>query len=207
MATTPTGLIVPAGTDVFDPDGDLRTLAGSLDGRLIVPVANTTARDALAAAFTPSTAKPLLVYRSDAGTLECSVGGSGTTAWTKLAGPRQYAAAGQTDFATTAIDSPTAVRTLASVAFTMATTGTLRVDLDMTLRSDGQAQAWVDIYVGSTKLDSRFVDTNTLTVGAADIHGDYTVAAGSHALTVRAAKASAAGTSLRFNSGKVRLSW
>ena len=66
MATTPTGLIVPAGTDVFDPDGDMRDLATSLEGRIIVPVANTTDRATLAAAVSPTPTEPLYAHRIDA---------------------------------------------------------------------------------------------------------------------------------------------
>ena len=67
MATTPTGLIVPAGTDVFDPDGDMRDLAGSFEGRIIVPAANTTARADIAAAVSPSISEPLYTHRADGG--------------------------------------------------------------------------------------------------------------------------------------------
>lgn len=66
MATTPTGLDVPAGTDPFDPDGDTRALAASLEGRIIVPVPNITARDALAAALSPTPVEPLYVDRANA---------------------------------------------------------------------------------------------------------------------------------------------
>jgi hypothetical protein len=66
MATTPTGLDVPAGIDPFDPDGDIRDLAASLEGRIFVPVPNITARDALAAALSPTPAEPLYVDRADA---------------------------------------------------------------------------------------------------------------------------------------------
>ncbi|MHA7132531.1 hypothetical protein [Oerskovia turbata] len=84
MATTPTGLDVPAGTDVFDPDGDLRDLAGSLTGRISVPVANAADRDALAAAVAPTPASPLTVRRQDTGVTETNTGG---TTWTRIAGP------------------------------------------------------------------------------------------------------------------------
>lgn len=66
MATTPTGITVPAGTDPFDPDGDMRDLAGSLEGRIIVPVANKDERAAVAAAVSPTAAEPLLTWRTDA---------------------------------------------------------------------------------------------------------------------------------------------
>ncbi|MFF2621308.1 hypothetical protein [Oerskovia jenensis] len=84
MATTPTGLDVPAGTDPFDPDGDLRALGASLAGRIIVPVPNKTAREALAAAVTPTASEPLYVHRTDggpSGALERTIDG---TTWTSL---------------------------------------------------------------------------------------------------------------------------
>lgn len=68
MATNDLGVTVPAGTDVFDPQGDMVDLANSLRSRVIIPVANTTARAALVAAidWTPSAAEPLRVSRADA---------------------------------------------------------------------------------------------------------------------------------------------
>ncbi|GAA3218230.1 hypothetical protein ACFP63_08615 [Oerskovia jenensis] len=79
MATTPTGLDVPAGTDPFDPDGDLRALGASLEGRIIVPVPNKTARDALAATLNPTASEPLYAHRTDGGSsgaLERTVDGT-----------------------------------------------------------------------------------------------------------------------------------
>lgn len=66
MALNSLGVDVPAATDVFDPDGDMRALASSLAGRIIVPVANVTERDALAASVSPTPSKPLYVHRIDA---------------------------------------------------------------------------------------------------------------------------------------------
>jgi hypothetical protein len=68
MATTPTGVTVPAGADPFDPQGDMVDLANSLRSRIVVPVPNVTARTALVEAidWTPSTAEPLRVCRADA---------------------------------------------------------------------------------------------------------------------------------------------
>lgn len=66
MVTTALGLNVPAGTDPFDPQVDIGDLATSLEGRVIVPVANVAARTALVAAVTPSVAEPLYVFRADA---------------------------------------------------------------------------------------------------------------------------------------------
>lgn len=80
MATTPTGLDVPAGTDLFDPDGDMRALGASLSSRIIVPVPNTTARNALAALLAPTPANPLYVDRADAPTgLHLEATRNGTT--------------------------------------------------------------------------------------------------------------------------------
>lgn len=68
MAQTELGIEVPAGSDAFDPQGDMVTLADSLRSRVIVPVPNVTARTALAAAigWTPTAAEPLRVWRGDA---------------------------------------------------------------------------------------------------------------------------------------------
>jgi hypothetical protein len=68
MASTPTGISVPAGGDPFDPAGDMVKLANSLRSRIVVPVANVTARTALLAAisWTPSAVEPLRVSRADA---------------------------------------------------------------------------------------------------------------------------------------------
>ena len=84
MPLTSIGLNIPAGTDAFDPVADFSDLAGSLIGRVVVPVANTTARDALATAVAPTTSNPLIVYRSDANAgrqIEYTFNG---TAWTPL---------------------------------------------------------------------------------------------------------------------------
>lgn len=66
MTLTNTGLDVPTGTDAFDPDGDMRVLGLSLNPRIVVPVPNVTARNALAAALAPTPAAPLYVHRADA---------------------------------------------------------------------------------------------------------------------------------------------
>ncbi|NKY08956.1 hypothetical protein [Cellulomonas hominis] len=68
MASTATGITVPAGGDPFDPQGDMVDLANSLRSRIAVPVVNATARTALLAAidWTPTAAEPLRVWRGDA---------------------------------------------------------------------------------------------------------------------------------------------
>lgn len=84
MALTPIGLNIPAQTDAFDPATDFGDLATSLVGRVVVPVANTAARDALAVAVPPTTAAPLLVIRADAPTtLEIS---TAPGVWDTIAG-------------------------------------------------------------------------------------------------------------------------
>ena len=66
MAADAFGIEVPADSDAFDPSGDMRDLASSLAGRIIVPVVNAVERDALAATLSPSAASPLYVHRADA---------------------------------------------------------------------------------------------------------------------------------------------
>jgi len=66
MAVTPTGLVVPVGSEAFDPATDITDLATSLTGRIMVPVANVSARNALYAAVGASASKPLVVFRADA---------------------------------------------------------------------------------------------------------------------------------------------
>lgn len=82
MATTPGGIVVPAGSDPFDPRGDMVDLANSMRSRLVYPVANATARDALLAAldWTPTANEPLKVDRADTGRIERNDG----TAWKPL---------------------------------------------------------------------------------------------------------------------------
>lgn len=66
MALNDLGIEVPQGTDLFNPDGDMRDLGESMAGRIIVPVANTTERATLVANYPPSTSRPVFVYRADA---------------------------------------------------------------------------------------------------------------------------------------------
>lgn len=75
MATNAIGVEVPAGTDVFDPQGDMVDLADSLEGRVILPVANSAARDALAAALSPSATEPLIV-RYSSGLIQSTTDGT-----------------------------------------------------------------------------------------------------------------------------------
>lgn len=86
MATNELGMTVPAGGDPFDPQGDMVTMADSLRSKVVVPVANTTERDALTAAisWTPTAEEPLRVSRGDADPgreLEYTIDG---TTWSAL---------------------------------------------------------------------------------------------------------------------------
>mgnify|MGYP007112216705 CR=1 FL=1 len=66
MATNDLGVAFPTGADEFAPHLDIEGLADSMAGRIVVPVPNVTARDALAAAVSPSPSEPLYVHRADA---------------------------------------------------------------------------------------------------------------------------------------------
>lgn len=78
MASTATGLVVPAATDDFVPQVDLVALAQSMRSRIIVPVPNASGRDTLVTAisWTPSTLEPLRVWREDLGIEEYTTNGS-----------------------------------------------------------------------------------------------------------------------------------
>lgn len=72
MVSTATGVAAPLPDDAFDPQGDMRRLALSLAGHVIIPVANITERAAvgglLAAQGTGvSPSNPIYVHRFDAG--------------------------------------------------------------------------------------------------------------------------------------------
>jgi hypothetical protein len=80
MVLTPLGLNIPAQTDAFDTATDFADLAASFEGRVVVPVANVTARATLATAVAPSLSEPLYVHRADAPAgLELEVSTDGTT--------------------------------------------------------------------------------------------------------------------------------
>lgn len=66
MATNGIGAQYPTGADEFAPHLDIEGLADSLVGRVVVPVANSTAAAAVAAAVSPSASNPLYVHRADA---------------------------------------------------------------------------------------------------------------------------------------------
>ncbi len=81
MAQNALGVEVPAGTDAFDPQGDMVQLADSLSGRVIVPVTNAAARQALLASEGSSEDDPLLVAQQDDGAYMQHDG----TRWTRFA--------------------------------------------------------------------------------------------------------------------------
>lgn len=83
MAVNDLGVEVPAGSDTFDPQGDMVELADSLAGRIALPVANDSARNALAALLSPSTSEPLVV-RYPSGLVQSTVDG---TTWRNEAFP------------------------------------------------------------------------------------------------------------------------
>lgn len=87
MTKNALGIEVPAGGDAFNPQGDMVEMAASMDGRIIVPVPNTTARDALAASLIPTVDKPLYVLRADAAPSPCVEWSDGTR-WHVLADTR-----------------------------------------------------------------------------------------------------------------------
>ena len=64
MAADAFGIEIPADSDAFDPSGDMRDMGASLHSRIVVPVVNTTARDAL------TVTAGQLVNRLDTGDLE-----------------------------------------------------------------------------------------------------------------------------------------
>ncbi|WP_087507935.1 hypothetical protein [Cellulomonas iranensis] len=87
MARNTIGVEVPAGTDAFDPQGDMVELGGSLAGRVVVPVTNVADRAQVAAALSPTPATPLYVHRADAPVgleLERTIDG---TTWVAVGGP------------------------------------------------------------------------------------------------------------------------
>lgn len=72
MATDARGHTVPAGTDAFDPQGDIDTALTTVND--IVPVANSTGRASALAAVGATTTDPLLVSRTDTRVVEGSWG-------------------------------------------------------------------------------------------------------------------------------------
>lgn len=84
VGTSPSGVVYA--TDDLELGAAGFVFAASLEGRLIVPVPNTSARDALVASFQPSSTRPLIVYRHDApagARIEWTTNG---TSWTPVGG-------------------------------------------------------------------------------------------------------------------------
>jgi len=67
MATNANGVAQPAGSDGFDPQGDMVLTVGSLHGRISILAANATARAALTSTcgWAPTATEPLVVLQTD----------------------------------------------------------------------------------------------------------------------------------------------
>ncbi|WP_282946938.1 hypothetical protein [Cellulomonas endometrii] len=168
MATTASGILVPAGSDPFDPAGDMVDLANSLRGRIAVPVPNATARDALLTAidWTPTTSDPLVVRRGDTRIVEVYTGV--TAGWQPDAGPGLSwwgEVAAQVPLPATVM---TAVLTVALPA--SAPPGVYAIDLDVVTWANGSNQAFARVMFGSTELPgtNREVGTFAGTSGTPD---------------------------------------
>lgn len=74
MSKNALGIEVPAGSDSFDPQGDMVEMGASFAGRVVVPVANAADRDTLLAAVGATPDVPLLVWRNDTRQVEVSWG-------------------------------------------------------------------------------------------------------------------------------------
>lgn len=84
VTTSPSGVISATNDIEFSLAGFV--YGESLEGRLIVPVPNVAARDALVASFGPTAQKPLVVFRADAPAhLKVEYTTNGTT-WTSAGG-------------------------------------------------------------------------------------------------------------------------
>lgn len=84
VGTSPSGVVYA--TDDLELGAAGFVFAESLEGRLVVPVPNQVARDALVASFGPSSTRPLIVYRHDApagARIEWTTNG---TSWTPVGG-------------------------------------------------------------------------------------------------------------------------
>lgn len=84
VTTSPSGVVSATNDIEFSLAGF--AYGESLEGRLIVPVPNVAARDALVASFGPTVQKPLVVFRADAPAhLKVEYTTNGTT-WTSAGG-------------------------------------------------------------------------------------------------------------------------
>ncbi|WP_281860245.1 hypothetical protein [Salana multivorans] len=157
MALNELELTVPLDSDAFDPSGDMRALATSLGGSIIVPVANTTARSALVAGlgWTPTPARPLYVHRADAGVgrgIEYTTDG---TTWTRPGSA--YAAPAGNDFASVSATVAATIETSNLAAASITLTGPQRVLVfaEYQARPVGNAAGELRVYQGSTLSKSR----------------------------------------------------
>lgn len=157
MATIPTGLVVPAGTDPFDPDGDIRDLAASLEGRIIVPVPNAAARAALVAAVSPSESEPLYVDRRDAplgGRLEVTTDGiTWRTFWSAPTGEARAGGALQRSDGSTTINAGATDLRVEPASITALPTGAGTVWSGSGLAHDRPGLWWAQATLRTTALD------------------------------------------------------
>lgn len=199
MTKNALGVEVPAQVDAFDPATDMAELGISLAGRVVVPVANATARDALATALSAaghpaSLTEPIFAYRSDTDVIERNVG----SGWAIFAGdPRRIL--GET-YTAGSVVLPVAISDLLTVTFTMPKTGYASMSSMGTVTNGGsgadrQAALQVDVD-GANVLPAVLF---TLPFGAGGnrgvgfaFQGRPNLAAGSHTITLRGS-ASAAG--------------
>ncbi|ATW59945.1 hypothetical protein SEA_WALTZ_68 [Arthrobacter phage Waltz] len=106
--TSPEGVILPAGVDMFDYLGEQRRMAASQ--RTIVPVADRTAADSVAAAMaadgrTVSDTNPLIVYNIASQSVEVKDGGG----WNGALATPAFAHAGKTDGFQTTVGTDVAI--------------------------------------------------------------------------------------------------
>lgn len=107
MATDAVGITVPAGSDEFDPQGDMVDMAASMWGMLVIPVANTTDRATKGASLDAAGVTACIFNRADATDglnlelcLDTSAPGTvyavdarGKTAWTAITAASGYTSA------------------------------------------------------------------------------------------------------------------
>lgn len=136
MTLNAAGIEVPQGSDAFNPDGDMRELAGSLNSRVVIPTPNATGRTALGSAIAT---RPLLVLQED--TREVWEGsGSSWSPW----GLRAYTyEARLSAVALVGVSSTSNVLSLTLPADAPA--GVYAIDSDVISRSDAAAATYVRV--------------------------------------------------------------
>jgi hypothetical protein len=142
MADNDLGIDVPASTDVFDPDGDMRAMGDSFAGRIIVPVANTTERDALATTLSPSSSEPLYVHRADAPAPQRLEWTEDGTTWHTPGGNPSAAGSGTTPAIAAINTTYTKAITFPTGRFSVAPIVNARTDL--ILSPPANTHMWVD---------------------------------------------------------------